>query len=99
MYQCQAAHRGFCELPSTCPRFLRMSAVSWSEDIYQANLCENWPFHVLELHKAIEQVVDFINVFDVAWANKLPDPVWIPITTGRPQAAVMQQLQTIILGL
>ena len=60
---------------------------------------KNWPFHVLELRKAIEQVVDAINAFDQAWTNKLPDPAWIPITTGRPQTAVMQQLQAIILGL
>ena len=80
--------------------FYGMSAVSWSEDVITGKThVKNWPFHVLELRKAIEQVVDAINAFDVAWANKLPDPAWIPITTGRPQAAVMQQLQTIILGL
>ena len=80
--------------------FYGMSAVSWAEDIISGKThVKNWPFHVLELRKAIEQVVDGINGFDVAWANKLPDPVWIPITTGRPQATVMQQLQTIILGL
>ena len=80
--------------------FYGMSAVSWAEDVIAGKTTgKNWPFHVLELRKAIEQVVDFINAFDVAWANKPPDPAWIPITTGRPQAAVMQQLQTIILGL
>ena len=80
--------------------FYGMSAVSWSEDVITGKTyVKNWPFHVLELRKAIEQVVDAINAFDIAWANKLPDPAWIPITTGRPQATVMQQLQTIILGL
>ena len=80
--------------------FYGMSAVSWAEDIISGKThVKNWPFHVLELRKAIEQVVDGINGFDVAWANKLPDPVWISITTGRPQATVMQQMQTIILGL
>ena len=80
--------------------FYGLSAVSWSEDVVASKTyVKNWPFHVLELRKAIEQVVDFINAFDITWANKLPDPAWIPITTSRPQAAVMQQLQTIILGL
>jgi len=80
--------------------FYGMSAVSWSEDVVAGKTTvKNWPFHVLELRKALEQVVDTINAFDLAWTNKLPDPAWIPITTGRPQAAVMQQLQTMILGL
>ena len=80
--------------------FYGLSVVSWSEDVITGKTyVKNWPFHVLELRKAIEQVVDFINGFDVTWTNKLPDPAWISITTGRPQATVMQQLQTIILGL
>jgi len=80
--------------------FYGLSAVSWSEDVIAGKTTvKNWPFHVLELRKAIEQVVDSINAFDVASANKLPDPAWISITTGRPQAVVMQQLQTMILGL
>ena len=80
--------------------FYGLSAVSWSEDVIAGKTyVKNWPFHVLELRKAIAQVVDAINGFDVAWANKLLDPAWIPIATGRPQAAVMQQLQTLILGL
>ena len=80
--------------------FYGLSAVNWSEDVIVGKTyVKNWPFHVLELRKAIEQVVDFINGFDVAWATKIPDPVWIPIMTGRPQAIVMQQLQTLILGL
>ena len=80
--------------------FYGMSAVSWSEDILSGKTyVKNWPFHVLELRKAIEQVVDAINAFDAAWTNKLPDPAWIPITTVRPQAAVMQQLQTMTTGL
>jgi hypothetical protein len=78
--------------------FYGLSAVCWSEDaITGKTYVKNWPFHVLELRKAIELVVDFINAFDVTWANKLSDPAWIPITTGRPQGAVMQQLQTLIL--
>lgn len=80
--------------------FYGLSAVSWSEDVVAGKTTvKNWPFHVLELRKAIVQVVDGINGFDVAWTNKLPDPEWIPITTGRPRAAVMQQIQTIIFGL
>jgi hypothetical protein len=80
--------------------FYGLSAVSWSEDVIAGkSYVKNWPFHVLELRKSIEQMVDFINGFDMTWVNKLPDPAWIPTTTGRPQAAVMQQLQTLILGL
>lgn len=80
--------------------FYGMSAVSWSEDVIAGKTyVKSWPFHVLELRKAIEQVVDTINVFDLAWTGKLPDPSWIPITSGRPQAAVMQQLQTLLLEL
>jgi hypothetical protein len=80
--------------------FYGMSAVSWTEDVVAGKTyIKNWPFHVLELRKALEQVVDTINAFDLTWANKLPDPAWILITTGRPQAAVMQQLQTLILEL
>ena len=78
----------------------QQSGADQSEDVITGKThVKNWPFHVLELRKAIEQVVDAINAFDVAWVNKLPDPAWIPITTGRPQAAVMQQLQTLILVL
>ena len=80
--------------------FYGLSVVSWSEDVVAGKTTvKNWPFHVLELRKAIEQVVDAINAFDAAWTNKLPDPAWIPITTVRPQAAVMQQLQTMTTGL
>ena len=80
--------------------FYGLSTVSWAEDVIAGKTyVKNWPFHVLELRKAIEQVVDFINGFDVTWTNKIPDPAWTPITMGRPQAAVMQQLQTLILGL
>ena len=80
--------------------FYGLSAVSWAEDVIAGKTAvKNWPFHVLELRKAIAQIVDVINSFDVTWTNKIPDPAWIPITTGRPKATVMQQLQTLILDL
>ena len=97
----KATHmRGLRTAVNNVRDFYGLSAVGWSEDVITGKThVKNWPFHVLELRNAIEQVVDSVNGFDVAWTNKLPDPEWIPITMGRPQAAVMQQLQTIILGL
>ena len=77
-----------------------MIAVKWAEEVTAGKTqVKNWPFHVLELCRVLEQVIDFINGFDTAGANKISPPLWLPIETGRPKASVMLQLQEVILGL
>ena len=77
-----------------------MAAIVWSEEITAGRTpIRNWPFHVVELRNAIEQVIAMISTFAPGSSLSVPMPDWLPLTPGRPQAAVMLELQDILLQL
>ncbi len=74
-----------------------LTAYAWTEDIVPGKTqIKNWTYHIIELRKAVEQIVAFINSFDAAITFDVPVPQWLPITPGRPKAAVMEQLAELI---
>lgn len=80
--------------------FYNLSPVLWGDEIVSGRTAvKNWPFHIAELRRAIETVVTMINDFDASPTFDIPPVIWIPIGTGRPKAAVMRQLQELILAL
>ena len=85
---------------NTIRAYYSLSAVKWAEEVAAGKTqVKNWPFHVLELRRSLEQVIDVINGFDAAGSNKITAPLWLPMETGRPKASVMLQLQEAILSL
>lgn len=85
---------------NTVRNYYGLSAAVWSESIVAGKTyVKNWPFHILEIRTAIKPVIDLINQFDTVSTFDVPGFDWLPIETGRPKAAVMQQLQELILAL
>lgn len=77
--------------------YYNLPPATWSEEIVAGKTTiKNWPFHIVELRKAIEPVVTVINGFDSSSAFDIPPGTWLPIGTGRPRADVMQQIQDLI---
>ena len=80
--------------------YYNLSPAAWSEDIAAGKTAvKNWPVHITELRKAIEPVVAVINGFDSSSVFHIPPITWLPIGTGRPKAAVMNQLRELLLSL
>lgn len=85
---------------NTIRQYYGMAPVSWSEEIVAGKTSiKNWPFHIIEIRKAIEPIITLLNNFDSSSDFDYPDVSWLPIGTGRPKAAVMQQLYDLILTL
>ena len=85
---------------NTVRSYYNLSPVAWSEEIVAGRTTvKNWPFHIMELRKAIEPIVTEINGFDSSSVFDIPPGTWLPIGTGRPRADVMQQIQDLILML
>ena len=77
-----------------------LSPAAWSEDISAGKTTvKNWPFHITELRKAIEPVITAVNGFDFSSAFDIPPVTWLSIETGRPKAAIINQLQELLLSL
>ena len=77
--------------------YYNLPPATWSEEsVAGKTTIKNWPFHIVELRKAIEPVVTVINGFDSSSAFDIPPGTWLPIGTGRPRADVMQQIQDLI---
>lgn len=78
--------------------FYCLSPVIWSEEIVAGKTTvKNWPFHIMELRRAIEPIITTVNDFDTSPIFDIPSVTWLPIGTGRPKADVMQQLCDLIL--
>lgn len=74
--------------------------VSWKEEIAQGRTeVKNWPFHILEIRRAIEPIITYINNFDTVSVFDVPSFTWLPLGTGRPRADVMAQIQNLLLSL
>lgn len=85
---------------NTVRSYYALSSVIWSEDIAAGKTtAKNWPFHITELRKAIEPVITVINCFDSSSVFDVPPVTWLSIGTGRPKAAVMNQLRELLLSL
>lgn len=85
---------------NTVRAYYGMAAILWKEDISAGKTeIKNWPFHILELRRAIEPVISFINSFDTVTAFDVPAVTWLPIGNGRPRADVMLQIQNLLLAL
>lgn len=85
---------------NTIRSYYNLPSAIWNEDIVAGKTAvKNWPFHIMELRKAIESVITAINSFASSPTFDIPPITWIPIGTGRPRADVMQQIQGLILML
>ena len=85
---------------NTIRSYYNLPSAVWNEDIVAGKTAvKNWPFHIMELRKAIESVITAINSFASSPTFDIPPITWMPIGTGRPRAAVMQQIQDLILML
>ncbi len=68
-----------------------MSAYAWREEVIPGRTqIKNWPSHITELRRAVDEIISTFA---------LPPVEWIPIEIVRPQASVMNQLQDILLSL
>ena len=73
-----------------------MTEFSWSSDITSGvTEVRDWVFHILEIRSALNSVIELINSF----SSGTFEVEWIPLTTGRPKADVMEQIHEVILGL
>jgi hypothetical protein len=85
---------------NTLRSYYNLASVAWIEEIATGKTTvKNWPFHISELRKAIEPVIVAVNSFDSSSVFDVPPITWLPIGTGRPKAAVMNQLQELLLSL
>ncbi|MPN09941.1 hypothetical protein SDC9_157234 [bioreactor metagenome] len=80
--------------------YYNLPPTTWSEEIAAGKTAvKNWPVHITELQKAIEPIIAVINGFDSSSVFDVPPITWLPIGTGRPKAAVMNQLRELLLSL
>lgn len=85
---------------NTVRSYYNLSPATWSEEIAAGKTTvKNWPFHILELRKALDPVIAAVNGFDPSSAFNIPPITGLPIGTGRPKADVMQQIQDLFLEL
>jgi hypothetical protein len=74
-----------------------LAAVAWQEAVIPGRTqILHWTSHVLELRRAIDEIIAFINSFDSSPAFAVPIPLWIAIEPGRPRAAIMAQFCAVI---
>ena len=85
---------------NTVRSYYNLSPATWSEEISAGKTTvKNWPFHILELRKALDPVIAAVNGFDPSSAFNIPPITGLPIGTVRPKADVMQQIQDLFLEL
>jgi hypothetical protein len=85
---------------NTVRNYYGLAPVSWSEEITAGRTeVKNWPLHILEIRAAVEPVIAVINQYSTDSGFAVPEPDWEELGTGRPRAAVMNQLAELILSL
>jgi hypothetical protein len=85
---------------NTVRNYYGLAPVSWSEEITAGKTeVKNWPLHILEIRAAVEPVITLINQYSTDSGFAVPEPDWEELGTGRPRAAVMNQLAELILSL
>ena len=84
----------------TVRNYYGLAPVSWGEEITAGRAeVKNWPLHILEIRAAVEPVIALINQFGGGTGFTIPEPDWEELGTGRPRAAVMNQLSELLLSL
>jgi len=77
-----------------------LSTHVWNKTITaRKTYVKDWPLHVLEIRNAVEPVIDFINQYAAGSTFDIPEIEWESIGASRPRAAVINQLQELILAL
>ena len=85
---------------NTVRNYYGLAPGSWSEEITAGRTeVKNWPLHILEIRAAVEPVIAAINQYSTNSGFAVPEPDWEALGTGRPRAAVMNQLAELILSL
>lgn len=85
---------------NTIRAYYGLAAVSWNEDISAGRTeVKNWPFHILEIRRAIEPIITHINSYDTVTGFDVPTVTWLPLGNGRPRADIMNQLRNLLLSL
>lgn len=85
---------------NTVRNYYGLAPVSWDEEITAGKTeVKNWPLHILEIRAAVEPVIAVINQYSTDSGFAVPEPDWEEFGTGRPRAAVMNQLSELILSL
>lgn len=78
-----------------------MATFNWSRPVTPGiTQVRDWVFHILEIRSALNPVFDLVNSFhSESMTFDVESFEWIPITTGRPKADVMNQIHEVILEL
>lgn len=86
---------------NTVRNYYGMTAFSWSGSVTPGvTQVRDWVFHILEIRSALDPVIDMVNSFHSETTTFDVDAFeWIPLTTGRPKAEVMNQIYEVILCL
>lgn len=78
-------------------QYYGLSAVVWAETITAGTTStRNWAAHIEEMRNAIDDIVMLVNSWDTSAALRIVLPAWIPISTGRPRADVMEQIRAAV---
>ena len=82
---------------NTVRNYYNLAAFNWSKAItVGVTEVRDWVFHILEIRSALNPVIDLVNSFH---SDNVEDFEWLPLTTGRPKANVMNQIHEVIFGL
>lgn len=74
-----------------------LGAKVWAEAIEAGTTStRKWAAHVEEMRNAIGDIVTLVNGWDTSAALRIVLPAWIPISTGRPRADVMEQIRAAV---
>ena len=86
---------------NTVRNYYNLAAFNWSKAITPGvTEVRDWVFHILEIRSALNPVIDLVGSFHPeTMPFSIADFEWIPLTTGRPKADVMNQIHELILNL
>lgn len=78
-------------------QYYGLAPIVWDETIEAGTTStRNWAAHIEEMRNAIGDIVTFVNNWDTSAALRIVLPAWIPISTGRPRADVMEQIRAAV---
>lgn len=78
-------------------QYYGLAPIVWNEPIEAGTTStRNWAAHIEEMRNAIDDIVTLVNGWDTSAALRIVLPAWIPISTGRPRADVMEQIRAAV---
>jgi len=78
-------------------QYYGLAPIVWNEPIEAGTTStRNWAAHIEEMRNAISDIVTLVNSWDTSAALRIVLPAWIPISTGRPRADVMEQIRAAV---